>query len=1214
MPTVSQQAEETLRKRGGVGPPGPFKNEGYRVGPPFRPQIGQEFGLYPLLRRALPQYSHVGDQALSRALFKRFYADEGVNVDQFREALKKKWGWDARGRKMIGLQPHSAVPESGRVAMGNVLEEIPGPPYEIDGVPQGPTHRPVPAQFGVPEMAPTDVTAPQMGALEQTGRFTGQLAGEIAMDMPWFAFPLLVGAEIGGALSQDPKQREALRRFSTRRVVGAALWNAAGTISAAGRVGQQAVAKVPSLVRLFPPLKALDVGSDMMTKSMIVESTANVAKLGLEGGVIGGTYMALTEDPRDPDYALHVKMGIGFGLILTGGIGTGVEVVRQGSRATQRQFTERAINAQVQQQKQTRLEQALLLNLDRPRVTPKEGDPIPPWRRMPRANKMPEAGGHQGEAVKTGVGEFSEGANFYRGGVGDSHNFFPRSSHPDHEVVFIDPRRMDKAWKGDVGYYVGKAGAGGDPVKFQRFAEFAQTGRPIEMPVASLQIDPAIRKGASPRAWVSFTDGRHRYAWFRDLKSQAVPIMVPAEQAATFRAKFGVRSIYAAGAPKSPARVKTRPMPIQAQEAAVEAAARRPHWRQAYEDLQRARDKAYAKAQEAKQARISREAGQGPELFRSGPDPFMGRQEELQYIVAAEALDLASRGTLAAEAPSRYAAELSAKYGEDLGTVGQQVYAMATDSVVSMASRTPADRVSAESSLQILQAVGTPQHLTRYTDSASRQNRHYQLMGLNAGFSLTGEGEIINVINNSGLDELTEAIFFWAAKSGGQRMRQLAQKGADDPMGELLQQWGFKETKRQKANATHLPKDYAGDPAKAEWVFREFDVKTQHFPVKGKKGQMGLAAKLGKDLLQHEVADVIRDRNPLEASSNWELRKARAVKRGMQQMISQLNRQTVKTEDWYRETVQYVDALMMAAFPATRDGTEMAMWKVLLSVTSNGTNPRDNMNFALKAYRQFARTGKIPVAQDIDPALARAEGALQNVPTKLTTEQVEFGKVGPSLKKLRKLHEQLGSDRAFIDHLYSKRSIKGEFAREVYLAQEAMGPKIGTYWLNLNGIHEQPVIDSWMMRWWHQMMGDPFAYFVKEGHPKQGQQKMVRGKPALKDTPSVEERQLINEAIAEIGKNLTDKGYVIKGPDQVQAPLWYYTKDLYFAGGGEWMPGSSYLDELEHLLVEQGASITHGYRLPKTVSEEVRSATAGAVARIRAAASRSPGGGSVPVK
>ncbi len=85
---------------------------------------------------------------------------------------------------------------------------------------------------------------------------------------------------------------------------------------------------------------------------------------------------------------------------------------------------------------------------------------------------------------------------------------------PDLRVVWVNISKLDAAWQLDGVYYV-PAGAPKSRHRYDKFAGWIAT-RPskVMMPMVT-----ALEDGR-----VSFTDGRHRFAWFRDHGAKFMPV------------------------------------------------------------------------------------------------------------------------------------------------------------------------------------------------------------------------------------------------------------------------------------------------------------------------------------------------------------------------------------------------------------------------------------------------------------------------------------------------------------------------------------------------------------------------------------------------------------------------------------------------------------------------------------------------------------------
>lgn len=106
--------------------------------------------------------------------------------------------------------------------------------------------------------------------------------------------------------------------------------------------------------------------------------------------------------------------------------------------------------------------------------------------------------------------------------------------YPD-PVVWISVVKLDASWRHDVTYYVGKYATGpgnAQPSRYNRFGKwFAEAHPAVWIPHVGL-IDGNI----------SFSDGRHRFAWLRDHGVRVLPVTVSPEIGAEVRRRFGTKS------------------------------------------------------------------------------------------------------------------------------------------------------------------------------------------------------------------------------------------------------------------------------------------------------------------------------------------------------------------------------------------------------------------------------------------------------------------------------------------------------------------------------------------------------------------------------------------------------------------------------------------------------------------------------------------------
>lgn len=95
--------------------------------------------------------------------------------------------------------------------------------------------------------------------------------------------------------------------------------------------------------------------------------------------------------------------------------------------------------------------------------------------------------------------------------------------------VWVSVAKMENNWRGNADEYIGfggteKAIAG----RYENFSEWANNEKQVGMPEICL-VDSRV----------SFSNGRHRFAWFRDHGMTALQIQVPLDQVGIFQQQFG---------------------------------------------------------------------------------------------------------------------------------------------------------------------------------------------------------------------------------------------------------------------------------------------------------------------------------------------------------------------------------------------------------------------------------------------------------------------------------------------------------------------------------------------------------------------------------------------------------------------------------------------------------------------------------------------------
>ncbi|MCR4467938.1 hypothetical protein [Burkholderia sp. SCN-KJ] len=100
---------------------------------------------------------------------------------------------------------------------------------------------------------------------------------------------------------------------------------------------------------------------------------------------------------------------------------------------------------------------------------------------------------------------------------------------PADPIVWVSVNAIDMSWQHDKGLYVGPGGKGGQDDRYAFFGKWlaANLHRPIQVPEIGLNRDE-----------VAFSNGRHRFAWFRDHGLLDMPVAVDPAIVESFRARF----------------------------------------------------------------------------------------------------------------------------------------------------------------------------------------------------------------------------------------------------------------------------------------------------------------------------------------------------------------------------------------------------------------------------------------------------------------------------------------------------------------------------------------------------------------------------------------------------------------------------------------------------------------------------------------------------
>lgn len=115
------------------------------------------------------------------------------------------------------------------------------------------------------------------------------------------------------------------------------------------------------------------------------------------------------------------------------------------------------------------------------------------------------------------------------GGEGPRYTLSDRSRRDNEVLVRIDVAALDRAWRKDPDFYVGRGGKGGIEGRYENSLRFVRDAESLHASQVSVDEDGIPR----------FVDGRHRFAALRDMGVRAISVAVPVGEADELYRRFG---------------------------------------------------------------------------------------------------------------------------------------------------------------------------------------------------------------------------------------------------------------------------------------------------------------------------------------------------------------------------------------------------------------------------------------------------------------------------------------------------------------------------------------------------------------------------------------------------------------------------------------------------------------------------------------------------
>ena len=294
----------------------------------------------------------------------------------------------------------------------------------------------------------------------------------------------------------------------------------------------------------------------------------------------------------------------------------------------------------------------------------------------------------------------------------------------------------------------------------------------------------------------------------------------------------------------------------------------------------------------------------------------------------------------------------------------------------------------------------------------------------------------------------------------------------------------------------------------------------------------------------------------------------RGILQGFRNILDAVNKGNINIEgarQWYNEETQGAFDVLKQEIPELKDDPALEVFaKVVLAITSNGQNVRVNWNQAVELVKDYLRDGSFTIGSklvvaDKDKTIRPMRGdsfkvlkgeeyvdeaiVTRNIEGKeISTGGIRSKNVGGTLLLIQDLIQKKGMSGAmrFLLEKNNGRVIGDEMGfnnitkEGDHFGAERIGEKIGAFFLNLNGISDLPTFDLWWSRTWNRWMGTPLN--------KQGTE--------LQDSPrNKAERRLMTNVLFSLSDRLSSVFGVDINPQDVQALLWYYEKDLYIRSG-----------------------------------------------------------------
>lgn len=173
-------------------------------------------------------------------------------------------------------------------------------------------------------------------------------------------------------------------------------------------------------------------------------------------------------------------------------------------------------------------------------------------------------------------------------------------------------------------------------------------------------------------------------------------------------------------------------------------------------------------------------------------------------------------------------------------------------------------------------------------------------------------------------------------------------------------------------------------------------------------------------------------------------------------------------EDWYRSKIEGMYSTLSRIYPElAQDGRDRLYFSVLLATTSNGQKVYDNLLDALEIYDGWVASGR-PDALPNSFVPRRAERL-----SAMRSGVDGFNALVQTMGGWEAARQFMLSESTVGDLSKSYRiDISGEHSDQKLLGAMMLGPKIGSFFANLNGVYNTITMDLWFTRTMNRIAGD----------------------------------------------------------------------------------------------------------------------------------------------